>query len=284
MFGRRMSGFEDRLVASMPVVLRDRRDECARILQKAAIALKKSVEQTSKSVLLGGGEGGAEDAEQRLAVARQCEAAMGHLKGVLASRLECSADFQALSDAVRARDLPGASEDFGALLVRLRAKRPAAARDFSSAKVLGGSGDACVLIFKDAQGFVQAAKTAAAELNDDHVGEEYNVEKMAEKLRCPFMRTLMVEPMRNLLCNHRYSKRGVDAMFKGDKGDKASVECCVAGCGKKFTRADLAVDEETAQDVEAFKERRAQGAEAHGAGAGAGAGSRKRNAGSDEER
>lgn len=95
-----------------------------------------------------------------------------------------------------------------------------------------------------------AQKNTAGGNNDDDDELEVLDAESTVNLKCPLMGTLMVDPLKNKLCGHIYSKIAIDEHLKRDR------KCPVTGCrNNNVTRDQLEPDMETAHLVRREKVR-----------------------------
>ena len=76
----------------------------------------------------------------------------------------------------------------------------------------------------------------------------------ANKLKCPITTMLLDQPLRNTVCNHVYSKAGIDQLLKG--AGRRKVGCPVAGCtNDDLQRNQLVEDIQVGMLVKRYKAR-----------------------------
>jgi len=76
----------------------------------------------------------------------------------------------------------------------------------------------------------------------EELNEEIVMMSQEENLTCPITRLELVEPMKNSMCGHRYSK---DAIYNYlGKKRRDAVDCPVAGCNAKIQMSTLTLDVE----------------------------------------
>lgn len=76
----------------------------------------------------------------------------------------------------------------------------------------------------------------------------------ANKLKCPITTMLLDQPLRNTVCNHVYSKAGIDQLLKG--AGRRKVGCPVAGCTNgDLQRNQLVEDIQVGMLVKRYKAR-----------------------------
>lgn len=66
---------------------------------------------------------------------------------------------------------------------------------------------------------------------------------------CPYMKTVMVVPMKNKDCSHNISRNAFESLLSR----KASFKCVVAGCKALWTKASSSVDEDLIKKMERFR-------------------------------
>lgn len=90
-------------------------------------------------------------------------------------------------------------------------------------------------------------------IEEEEEEDEGLVMQTRDSLICPISQGLLKDPVRNVTCNHSYSKAMIEGLF--NSRTHTTISCPVPGCRGTVTRGNLVVDEKLEKKLKRVSKR-----------------------------
>ena len=227
------------LVTQTPMILTEHKDEINKNYYRISTGIRQTILNCSESIP---NWKDYETQQESLELITLLEKAQKELLEFQEIRVELLSDIELLSTALKSNKLPAGNENYYTFLGKLKED---AHINYKNETIK----DKRVSIQQD--DITTSIKNARKGIEDDDImaiGGTQTQLTNKQMYRCPLTLQTMIEPMRNTVCRHRYSKQGIMQLLKNNR----EITCPVAACGRKVTIETLIMDDDFKQEIDQY--------------------------------